>query len=323
MPLKLPSRADTSRLRALAKILVADLRKADEGSLRRVRQWFPEVTPHAATLSQAQTALAREYGFSSWTSMITEVERRAEKRKERIARKERELGDTAALAEFWFSLAEAGDLDRLWQSFGVAASRIESARELMLKSPERHDRFLVVLVDGLSHAKPRARFEFAHLLDTFGDARCIEPLKKLMDDAVPRVRWMAMHALTCHACNPETCPHDPALVARIAHHARADESMAVRRHATIALGLSRNRAIEPVVRDILATVTDKRHRRAAQFALHELSRPGSAEHLYEDAPGSRPSSDQGGGGSDSDEGFGDLGELLVVADEALVLKIQG
>lgn len=83
---------------------------------------------------------------------------------------------------------------------------------------------------------------------------------------------MAMHALTCHACNPDTCPDDPALIARIAYHARSDESLTVRRQATISLGLTRNPAVEPILRDILASVGDEAHRRAARFGLGELSR---------------------------------------------------
>ena len=272
MPLRLPSRADSSRLRGLAKALVADIRKGDETALLRLRVYFPDIARPTAKLSQAQTTLAREYGFASWPALIAEVERRAEKRRERISRKEQALGDIAALAEQWFALAEAGDLDRLWRAMGVAGFRTERTRELMLKSPARHERFIEVLIMGLGHPKPRARFEFAHILDTFGDARSIEPLKALMDDQVPKVRWMAMHALSCHACNPDTCPDDPALFARIAHHARHDENITVRRQATAALGLSRNRAMEPILREILASVEDEGHKRAARFGLHELSR---------------------------------------------------
>jgi hypothetical protein len=83
---------------------------------------------------------------------------------------------------------------------------------------------------------------------------------------------MAMHALTCHACNPDTCPDDPEMFARIADAARNDESITVRRQATAALGLSRNRAMEPILREILASVEDEGHRRAARFGLHELFR---------------------------------------------------
>lgn len=270
MLLQLPSRADANRLRSMAKDFLVAIRAGDDPQLDRLRTWFPDVSSGTAKLSQVQTTLAREHGFANWPSLIAEVERRTAKRRERIARKEQALGDITALAERWFSLAEAGDLDRLWREMAVPALRIERARDLMLKSPERHDNFIAVLIEGLTHRQPRARFEYAHILDTFGDSRSIEPLKRLMDDPVPKVRWMAMHALTCHACNPDTCPDDPAMIARIAHHAQHDESPAVRRQATFSLGLARDRTLEPVLRDILANSPDERHRRAARDGLHEM-----------------------------------------------------
>lgn len=270
MPLALSYRADTSRLRALAKDFVAKARASDAQSLLRLRAWFPNTSPATTKLSEAQTTIAREYGFASWPALVAEVDRRALKRRERLQRKEQALGDIAALAEQWFTLAEAGDLDRLWRAMAVAALRIERARDLMLKSAERHARFIETLIAGLAHPKPRARFEYAHILDSFGDARSIEPLKRLMDDPVPKVRWMAMHALTCHACNPDTCPDDPQIIARIAHHAQFDESPVVRRQATFSLGLTRDRSLEPLLRGILANSPDERHRRAARDGLHEM-----------------------------------------------------
>lgn len=151
MPFTLPSRADAERFRTLAKTLVADLRTGDQSALLRMRAWFPDVSRETAKLSQAQMTMAREYGFASWRAMIAEVERRAQKRRARLARKEAALGDISALAEQLFTLAEASDLDRLWQAFGIGAMRMERTRELMLRSPERHSRFIDVLVSGLSH----------------------------------------------------------------------------------------------------------------------------------------------------------------------------
>lgn len=122
-------------------------------------------------------------------------------------------------------------------------------------------------MSGLSHASPRIRFECAHVLDTFGDARCREPLIRLMDDPVPRVLWMAMHALSCHACNEANCADDEAVHQRIAHHALTDESIQVRRHAVVALGLTGAPFATEMLRGFIAAENDAALVRAAKWAL--------------------------------------------------------
>ena len=67
----LPERPDLGQLRRRAREL---LRAAADGDPRAVDR-LRAVSPHVA-LSAAQLALAREYGFQSWTALKTEVARR-------------------------------------------------------------------------------------------------------------------------------------------------------------------------------------------------------------------------------------------------------
>ena len=214
MPLRLPSRPNLTHLKREAKALLAAIRAGEEEPFLRLRTLFAAVTAQSAKLSEVQTLLAREYGFASWTAMGEVVERRASQIKAKAARLAARTADAGELAEQWFTLAEAGDLDTLWKVMGVGKTRSEAAQAIMLLDRPRYERFVGTVIEGLGHPNSRARFEYAHVLDSFGDARCVAPLRALMNDKVARVRWMAMHAITCHACGGVTCPDDPELIAR-------------------------------------------------------------------------------------------------------------
>jgi hypothetical protein len=68
---QLPARPDLDQLRRQARELHQAARNGDARSLRRLGQ-----PPGAVTLSAAQLALARDYGFASWPRLKAEVERR-------------------------------------------------------------------------------------------------------------------------------------------------------------------------------------------------------------------------------------------------------
>jgi len=150
------------------------------------------------------------------------------------------------LAAAWFALAEAGDLAGLARALQVGKWRIEAAREVMRQAGERYAAFQLVLVEGLCSPRPRLRFECAHALDIFGDATTRAPLAALMSDAVPRVRWMAMHALSCHACGDKPDAIEFAVHARITQAAALDPSPAVRRQAKVALVLA-DKGVRPAL----------------------------------------------------------------------------
>ena len=63
------------------------------------------------------------------------------------------------------------------------------------------------LIAGLDHANPTVRWWCLQLLDHVGAEPCFEPILRALDDPVPRVRAMALHALEC-----ECCRQSPAMV---------------------------------------------------------------------------------------------------------------
>src|SRR5690348_5129025 len=67
----LPDRPDLAQLRRQARELQRAAGGGDPGAVRRIRQVSAQIT-----LSVAQLALAREYGFASWAKLKDEAERR-------------------------------------------------------------------------------------------------------------------------------------------------------------------------------------------------------------------------------------------------------
>jgi ankyrin repeat protein len=67
----LPVRVDLRQLRTQAKDLLKQARGGDDAALARI-----EAVSDELMLASAQLAIAREYGFPSWTRLKTEVERR-------------------------------------------------------------------------------------------------------------------------------------------------------------------------------------------------------------------------------------------------------
>ena len=89
----LPARPDLRQLRNQAKDLLRGAKNGDGEALNRIRAVSERIT-----LSSAQLALAREYGFSSWPRLKLEVERREILDNRDMARLTALLADEPALA---------------------------------------------------------------------------------------------------------------------------------------------------------------------------------------------------------------------------------
>ena len=97
---QLPDRPDLAQLRRQARELQRAAAGGDPGARRRIQP-----VSAATTLSAAQLALAREYGFASWARLKEEAERRR-------ASAPVTARETAAPAGSWRDyLAAAGDDD--------------------------------------------------------------------------------------------------------------------------------------------------------------------------------------------------------------------
>jgi HEAT repeat protein len=239
----------------------------------RLAAVFPEAAAAAIPLARAQTVIAREQGFPSWPAMKAAIEVTAPAIVHR-PKSASEL-DAAGLAETWFALSALEDLGPLNRALNVKKGRIEAARALMQAQPDRYRAFQAALVRGLSSKRKRTRFECAGALDQFGDASTRPALAALMDDPVPRVRWMAMHALTCHHCGGKPDAMEPHVRSRIIEATRSDPSPVVRRHAAGALALAHETSAAPAVRELLDRETDPKGRRLIAWALGELTRGGA------------------------------------------------
>jgi len=262
----LPNRPNLDRLKRLARALQRAAR-ADAGAHGRVAAYFPEAGAANVKLSQAQTVIAREHGFASWAALAAAVAQPPAAPAQAEQKPTRTYPAPEMLAAAWFAHAETGDIHGLLREMTVPRRLTLAAREIMLGDVARYAAFVDVLVGGLSHRTARVRFSCAHALDTFGDERCQAPLAALMDDRVPRVRWAAMHALTCHDCGEASCISDPALLARIADHARADESTQVRRHAAVSLGFTRTDYAAGVLKELIAAQPEPKFQMMARWAL--------------------------------------------------------
>jgi hypothetical protein len=263
----LPARPDLDRLRREARALQRACLAGDGQAARRLAAVSSEASPRQIALTTAQTVVAREYGFASWPKLKAHVEAAGAPVAAPAAR---DL-DAEALAEGWFTLAEAGDLAALGRAFAIGKTRTQAAREVMRRDPARYQAFVQTLVDGLASRRVRVRFTLAHALDTFGDEHCRPHLIPLMEDPVPRVRWMAMHALSCHACGDKPGALEPEVEARIGRAALGDPSIKVRRNAVLALGTARAHA--DLLRELAATDADVKVRRNAEWALTQISKP--------------------------------------------------
>lgn len=127
--------------------------------------------------------------------------------------------------------------------------------------------------EGLGHEDWQVRKWSAMVLDRVADPESLAALVPLLNDAKADVRLWAVHSLACDHCKDDVaCPVDavPHLIERI----EVDESIRVRRMATIMLGTDYQdaRAL-PVLRGLLQD-PDAKLRRHAVRALERYAELG-------------------------------------------------
>jgi len=127
---------------------------------------------------------------------------------------------------------------------------------------------LDALVEGLSHSDWRVRKQCAGLMDHLGDDRCVEPLRRTLNDPIAGVRRLAIHALGCQPCKAAPLAAD--IVSLLIERALSDPSIRVRRVAVHMLGLQPydGRAVE-ALETTLAQETDPGLLSRARYALNE------------------------------------------------------
>jgi HEAT repeat protein len=98
-------------------------------------------------------------------------------------------------------------------------------------SPDRVD----ALVRWLSHPSPAVRRCCLELLDLHPSPPAVEAIARCLEDPVPRVRWHAVHTISCDVCKAGASYLDQAIRARLETVASSDPSPKVRAQASLAL----------------------------------------------------------------------------------------
>ena len=195
-------RLNFEQLHKQARGLLRQFRAADPEALARWDTHFAQ-RPKVLQLAHAQAVLAREAGFSSWPQLKVYVESPRFVRRPRGPKKLPSFSRLEELYAYTLGLVARGDPAALavelppggWYGRTTAVL----LREMFLERSTL-DEVIALIVKGLDHANAKVRYECAHLLDSFGDDRCVQTLVRLLEDPVPWVRAIALHALVCDAC---------------------------------------------------------------------------------------------------------------------------
>ena len=205
MPRALPTNPSLEQLKHQAKDLLKASRDRDLQALLRIEQYLPNRAA-AATLADIQLVIAREYGFASWPKLKRYIEAlaaqpavsleqapvvpcRESPYKQRIRQLAGRILETAA----------SGAIRQVLEHLVIPARDILALRDYLVESGG-YTQLVDVLLAHVDHPHPRTRFLVAQAMDHFADARCAAPLRAMLSDAVPRVRWAALHSLSCEAC---------------------------------------------------------------------------------------------------------------------------
>ena len=137
-------------------------------------------------------------------------------------------------------LADERSLDELVQLLASKRERNDATRVLLggltateLRGAHVDDATVDALGRGLTDPNPVVRWWCVQLLDHVPDPRAIDLIMPLLDDPIPRVRRVAVHALGCAACKPsaEICLAADTR-ARVEEMAKSDPNRKVREEAS-------------------------------------------------------------------------------------------
>lgn len=276
MPSTLPTRPNIAQLKRQAK----DLLRAYQAGDRAAQQIVALHLPAAALplqLSGAQLAIAREYGFASWPRLVEHVKAvvtppmpragRAEARLARLARRSERQRRIAELASRLIAAARQPDPWALFAELAIGRYEGDEVRAYLVASGGFTE-IVDALLRAADHPNARLRFLAAQAMDHFADQRCAAPLRRMLGDPVPRVRWAAIHSLRCDGCKIAPLADEGDTTVALIALARHDPSVKVRRVATYELGQScADARITGALAAIAAEDTDPVCRRIAQAAL--------------------------------------------------------
>jgi HEAT repeat protein len=151
----------------------------------------------------------------------------------------------------------AADPKTIGQHFALMPLRTILELRKHLLETGKHSLLVDGLLTGLNHSEPRVRYNCALAMDHIADERCAEPLRALLEDAVPRVRAAALHSLSCEACKVTPLPVPGDLIETLIAKANTDPSIRVRRAAVGSLiETCNNPRVAKALEDLKARETD-------------------------------------------------------------------
>jgi hypothetical protein len=221
----LPDNPSLEQLKRQAKDLLESLHQGDPRAL----QWFSrcfQVTPEnrdTYKLTQAQLVLAREHGFPSWQQL------------------------SAWVADRTLPTSPEG----LVRLLGSRTNRVRAKVQVQLASLGKAG--VDAAIAGLSDPDPRVRYGAADFMDHHADEDCAEKLRDMaLNDPVPYVRDVALHALGCQRCKPEPLAVDTLDIMIL--RAKTEESWKQRRGAVWSLA---QRNMDPGVKETLLEIAER------------------------------------------------------------------
>jgi hypothetical protein len=215
-------------LRKHAKTLLRRAHARSPDAVERVfkshpqwRRFYRQKLANVMRLADAQLIVARELGFASWAQLKAAVAN-GEDVSEALQPENsyREIVDRVARAPIM-------EVVRC----GTILSALPGRRPLENRGQPLSDQKLDALIWGLEHQSPKVRRFCLELLDNNPDDRALPKILACLDDAVPRVRWHAVHALSCDTCKSGVSLLTDEVRERLRQIARHDSSKKVRTQA--------------------------------------------------------------------------------------------
>lgn len=270
---RLPLSPNLDHLKQQAKRLLKAQRAGDPDARERVRaQQVRGVLGDPFRLADAQWVVAKEYGFPNWARLKAFVEAApapAHTSSDKALSNRQSFVHDLALE--LMAAAGQGDSEALGSRFAAMPLRDILAVRQSLAAANGLGAVVSGLVHGLGYVKPRVRFNCAGALDHLADEHSAGPLRRLLDDPVPKVRRAAMHSLSCDACKLSPLTHGDDLVPKLIDMALHDPSVRVRRAVVPALESYCNDAqVRRVLRNLARVESDVVITRAARQALRRL-----------------------------------------------------
>jgi hypothetical protein len=267
---------DLDQLRTAAQDLLAAFRADDPLARKRIAAHIPRLARSGTELrlADAQFVVARENGYPSWPKLKVAVGSGTAGRLNgpsgpRSAwRRATVLDATRAAAES----AERRDVEDLLEAFTLLGKRNGLIVRRLLAERGAYPAVVDTLLAGLRSPHSRIRFECAHALDDYADERCVEPLRRLLNDPVPRVRRIALHSLGCDICKPAPLASEMDFVSLAIEQAFTDPSIQVRRHAVSELVVRRaDPRAAAAIRQLQAQERDSEFRRIIRREMGHVS----------------------------------------------------